>query len=82
MECAGEDEVVIGGELLQARIEVSLVDEASRLVQDEDSVYDPTPSPDTSISDYLTQCLEARDEATHMVAMVMTVTWPGEGCRL
>lgn len=39
---AGQDEVVVGVELLQARRKVAVVDEAAGLVDDEQRKHDPT----------------------------------------
>ena len=41
VEGPGEDEVVVDGELVQAVVEVALVDEAAGFVDDDERVYDP-----------------------------------------
>lgn len=41
VEGAGEDEEVVGVELLEARVEVAVVDEAAGFVYDEEGEDDP-----------------------------------------
>ena len=41
MECAREDKIVVYGELVQALMEVALVDETAGFVDDNEAVDDP-----------------------------------------
>lgn len=41
VKCTGEDEVVVYGEFIESLVEVAVVDQASRFVDDDEGEHDP-----------------------------------------